>query len=242
MQVKNPISIEGNSENTVLIVWPERVCQHQHQWITDYQQLIKLQLKHYIVETISSYNSLLVYYKFELIAYKPFSDQLHYLWRSLSKVASTVTKSAVQRIEIPVYYGLEAGWDLPYLSQVLDLTAEQIIEYHSDAVYRAYSLGFTPGFCYLATLTPFLQVARRSSPRLTIPQGAVAIAGQQTAVYPSASPGGWHIIGQTPMAMFEITEQCFSPAITPGQQVTFKAIDYSEYCRLGGIISLENHE
>ena len=233
------ISIQGNSENTALIVWPEQVCAKQHQTISHYQQLIKKQLGSFLLETVSSYNSLLVYYRFELISYDQFSQHLLTIWQSLAAVDSLSSITAKRAIEIPVYYGSEAGWDLSYVSRLLALSTDDIIALHANTIYHAYTLGFTPGFCYLAALNPSLKVARRSTPRLKIPKGAVAIAEQQTAVYPSSSPAGWHIIGQTPTAMYDLSNNQFSPAITPGQQVIFRAIGYDQYQALGGIVTLD---
>jgi KipI family sensor histidine kinase inhibitor len=239
MLVDHNISIQGNSENTVLIVWPEQICAKQHQAISHYQQLLKQQLGHFLLETVSSYNSLLVYYRFELISYEQFSQQLLTVWQSVPDATVISAITAKNTIEIPVYYGTEAGWDLHYLSRELALSTDDIITLHANTIYHAYALGFTPGFCYLASLNPSLKVARRSTPRLKIPKGAVAIAEQQTAVYPSSSPAGWHIIGQTPTSMFDLSHDQFSPTISPGQQVIFRAISYDQYQALGGIVVLD---
>jgi len=239
MSVSDKITIQYSGENSILIVWPEKICRNQHQVITEYQKYIKVQLSNFIVETVTSYNSLMVYYRFDLISFQQFSDKLNTTYQNISKTISEQSTSENSTIEIPVYYGCDAGWDLKNLSGSLSLSIAEIISLHSNKVYHAYALGFTPGFCYLATIDQKLQLTRKEKPRLIMPKGAVAIAEQQTAVYPIKSPGGWHIIGQTPMAMFSTTSTNFSSTISVGQQVTFKAISLDEFHSLGGMIEVE---
>lgn len=112
-----------------------------------------------------------------------------------------------QTITIPVTYGGEAGPDLQTVSAHTGLSAEAIIERHSAGLYRVFCLGFLPGFAYLGGLDPALAIPRRATPRLSIPAGSVAIGGCQTAVYPCATPGGWHIIGRTDMTLFDPARQ-----------------------------------
>jgi inhibitor of KinA len=237
------VTFQSSGENSVLIVWPEKVCPKQHQEITQYQRHIKMKLSSFVVETVSSYNSLMVYYRFDLISFQQFTDKLLMTWKNFSKITipqtDTNTDSMSKTIEIPVYYGADAGWDLQSLSDNLDLSIEDIISLHSKRVYHAYALGFTPGFCYLASIDKSLQVSRKEKPRLVIPKGAVAIAEQQTAVYPLKSPGGWHIVGQTPIEMFSATDNSFSSTITVGQQVFFNPINKDEFHSLGGIVEAE---
>ena len=95
--------------------------------------------------------------------------------------------------------------------------------------YTAYALGFTPGFCYLATLDKKLRLPRRTTPRTNVPAGAVAIAEQQTAIYPTESPGGWHIIGQTPIELYRAKDESFLPKITVGDQVKFTEICLNQF-------------
>ena len=90
-------------------------------------------------------------------------------------------------------------------------------------------MGFTPGFCYLASLPNILHLPRKASPRTQVPKGAVAIAEQQTAVYPNQSPGGWHIIGQTPLPMYSTKNGQFNAKINVGQNVKFYAISKAEF-------------
>lgn len=113
-----------------------------------------------------------------------------------------------RRIEIPVIYGGEFGPDLNVVAQHNSLTPRQVVEQHSGIDYVVYFLGFQPGFAYLGGLASTLHTPRRAEPRLMVPAGSVGIGGSQTGIYPLATPGGWQIIGQTALKLF-------NPAIEP---------------------------
>jgi KipI family sensor histidine kinase inhibitor len=241
MNKTDEITLSYLSENAVLLEWPETICSQQHQQIIYFQQQIQKNLTEVFIDSIASYTSLILYYHFDKIS----NEQLDNLLREfLKKLPNISLTNQSQVIEIPVYYGPDSGWDLNFVAQQTSLSIEQIIQYHSQTTYHAYALGFTPGFCYLASLPKSLQLPRRSSPRLSIPQGAVAIAEQQTAVYPTSSPAGWHVIGQTPMAMFNVENNedttSFLPTINVGQQIRFKAISQQHFFDLGGTVGIED--
>ncbi len=105
-------------------------------------------------------------------------------------------------VEIPVFYGEETGPDLELVAQHCALSTEEVIRLHSQAQYRVAFLGFSPGFAYLSGLPDQLRTPRKSTPRRIVPAGSVAIAGSQAGVYPLNSPGGWQVIGRTPLTMF----------------------------------------
>ncbi len=109
-------------------------------------------------------------------------------------------------IEIPVSYGGADGPDIDYVAEHCGISIVELIETHCSRTYRVYCLGFQPGFAYLGDLDPRLILPRAKTPRLAIAPGSVAIAGSQTAIYPSESPGGWHIIGHTEVPLFTPTK------------------------------------
>lgn len=123
--------------------------------------------------------------------------------------------------EIPVCYDLEFGPDLMEVCDLTGLTAEQLIAAHTAPEYVVYFLGFSPGFAYLGGLPPELAVPRLASPRKVVPAGSVAIGGTQTGVYPLASPGGWRIIGRTPLALFFPENTLHPTLLQPGDCVRF---------------------
>jgi inhibitor of KinA len=125
-------------------------------------------------------------------------------------------------VEIPVRYGGDAGPDLADVAHHTGLTPERVVELHSAASYAVYFLGFSPGFPYLGGLSPELATPRLPSPRKRVPAGSVAIGGSQTGIYPADSPGGWRIIGRTPLRLFD--PEASPPALLrAGDQVRFVA-------------------
>lgn len=138
-----------------------------------------------------------------------------------------------RELAIPVCYGGEAGADLHEVAAHAQLSPDEVIARHTGATYRVAMLGFAPGFPYLLGLDPVLAMPRRSSPRTRVPAGSVAIGGQQTGIYPQELPGGWHLIGRTPLRLFDVTAEAPS-LFQPGDRVRFQAIDEREYpCGLG---------
>ncbi|EOC1350914.1 5-oxoprolinase subunit PxpB [Cronobacter dublinensis] len=125
-----------------------------------------------------------------------------------------------RRIEIPVVYGGDGGPDLADVARHAGLSEKQVVEKHSQVDYVVYFIGFQPGFPYLGGLAPELATPRRAEPRLSVPAGSVGIGGSQTGIYPLPTPGGWQIIGHTPLALFN--PQKNPPGLlAPGDTVRF---------------------
>lgn len=139
-------------------------------------------------------------------------------------------------VEIPVYYGGESGPDIEHVAKVNNITVDDVIKIHSDKKYLVYMIGFAPGFPYLGGLSEKLCTPRRSTPRLVIPQGSVGIAGMQTGVYPIETPGGWQIIGQTPIKLFDINREN-KTLLKCGDIAKFYPISYDEYLKIKEKIS-----
>ena len=131
-------------------------------------------------------------------------------------------------IEVPVCYENEFALDIGEVARQAGLSDDEVIRRHSDPIYRVTCVGFTPGFPYLSGLPPELATPRRATPRKEIPAGAVAIGGTQTGIYPRKSPGGWNIIGRTPLRLFDVQRE--SPALFhAGDQVRFRQISRDEF-------------
>lgn len=137
----------------------------------------------------------------------------------------------VSDVEIPVCYGGDFGADLDTVADCATLSRDEVIARHTAAEYSVAMLGFAPGFPYLLGLDTALHMPRRANPRTHVPAGSVAIGGAQTGIYPRELPGGWHLIGRTPLTLFDAGRD--SPALlTPGDRVRFRAIDPGEFARL----------
>jgi inhibitor of KinA len=131
-------------------------------------------------------------------------DEIAALVRDRLAVPPSQSADDTRLIEIPVCYGGELGPDLAGVAEHAGLTAEQVVDLHASASYLVYFLGFSPGFPYLGGLPPKLAIPRLPAPRKRVPAGSVAIGGNQTGVYPMESPGGWRIIGRTPVRLFDL--------------------------------------
>ena len=134
-------------------------------------------------------------------------------------------------VEVPVLYGGNYGKDIQRVVQFLKLSEDEIIQRHQSGNYLVYFLGFSPGFPYLGGMDQDLTTPRIQTPRKRVPQGSVAIAGRQTGIYPLPSPGGWNLIGRTPLKIFNISNPQNS-LIQMGDKVQFKSISKDEYERL----------
>ncbi|HMA33935.1 MAG TPA: 5-oxoprolinase subunit PxpB [Chloroflexia bacterium] len=169
---------------------------------------------------VPAYSSLLVPYDPGLLTYDEAAAHLTALLESDPAPAAGEPTAAV--VEIPVGYGGVGGPDLAEVAARQGLTPAEVIALHSGTLYRVFMLGFAPGFAYLGPLPPALVIPRRATPRPRVPPGSVAIAGHQTGIYPLATPGGWHLLGQTPAVLWDAHRT--PPALlAPGQLVRFVA-------------------
>jgi KipI family sensor histidine kinase inhibitor len=134
-------------------------------------------------------------------------------------------------VQIPVCYGGDFGIDLTFVAEHVGLSEQQVIELHSATRYLVHFLGFSPGFGYLGGLPKQLECPRLESPRLTVAAGSVGIAGAQTGVYPIDSPGGWRIIGRTPLRMFDPLADA-PTRLEPGDMVEFLPIDSEDFAEI----------
>lgn len=237
MKTSIAFDIEVVSENALLLSWQQTISAVQHSDIIALQTQLNAQLTELIIESVASYHCLMIYYDFLKINTDELITKIHDIASTNSPekdklsgdIHSATPLTEQPCISIPVYYDTEQEWDLRAVAQQCGISIEEVIKLHSSSVYRSYALGFTPGFCYLASLPKALTLPRKSTPRTKVPKGAVAIAEQQTAVYPNESPGGWHIIGQIPLAMYQTHNGEFTPAITVGKNVQFYAISKAQF-------------
>ncbi|MCI9158542.1 MAG: 5-oxoprolinase subunit PxpB [Lawsonibacter sp.] len=189
-----------------------------------------------IVETVPTYRSLMVHYDPEVIRCAPLMDELKGLLSQLDKIV--IPPSEV--LEIPVLYGGEMGPDLPFVAEHAGKTEEEVIKIHTSTEYLIYMLGFTPGFTYLGGMSDEIATPRLKTPRVKIPAGAVGIAGSQTGVYPIESPGGWQLIGRTPVRMYDSGRE--TPILPQaGQYIKFYAIDQAEYDKIAAQEAAEGY-
>ncbi len=177
-----------------------------------------------VVESVPAYRSLLVYFEPLQLNAPEFRETIGNLLKSLT--SSELPKRRL--IEIPVTYGGEFGPDLELVASHNNLSDAEVVRLHSSARYLIYMIGFMPGFPYLGGMSPDIATPRKTTPRLKIPAGSVGIAGNQTGIYPAESPGGWQIIGRTPLELFHPTRE--PPSILQaGDYLTFVGVTPDEF-------------
>jgi len=158
-------------------------------------------------------------------------EQLEEMVRHAANETGAPGPQSARTVEIPVCYGGEMGPDLVTVADHTGLPVEQVVKRHAGELYRVYALGFSPGFPYLGGLDPALHAPRLAEPRVKVPGGSVGIGGEQTGIYPAPSPGGWQLIGRTPLRLFDAHRP--EPALLqPGDMVRFMPIDPALYATL----------
>jgi inhibitor of KinA len=179
-------------------------------------------------DVVPTYRSVAVYFD-------PLRTDYDALYAQLDREARRpVTKTAVSRqpVRIPVCYGGDHGPDLSAVAAFAGVSEADVVRLHTAATYHVFMLGFVPGFAYLGVVDERIAMARHSTPRLRVPSGTVAIAGIQTGIYPAETPGGWQLIGRTPLKPFDaLRPEPF--LLAAGDAVQFYAIDRDQYERDG---------
>ena len=217
----------------ILIEWPPEMNDETLTDISSFFQKIQHKNIDGVNEFIQSINSLTVVYDTNLISY-------YSLKQSLEKIYTESFNEIQQDYylwNIPVCYDPIFGVDLELISKKNKLPVNEIVRLHASAIYRVYSIGFLPGFLYLGGLDKRIHIDRKATPKLEVPKGAVAIGGKQTGIYPKSSPGGWQIIGNTPISLFDKTKAvpCFAK---PGDKIQIVQISYDEYEQIQKQLSL----
>ena len=191
------------------------------------ERIKELQLEG-IIELVPTYCALLVEYDAMLYSY---SDICNIIEPTLEEGMTDTTNELVTVVEVPTVYGGEFGPDLSFVATHNHLSEDEVVSIHSATDYLVYMLGFIPGFTYLGGMDSRIATPRLSSPRTLIPAGSVGIAGEQTGTYPSDSPGGWQIIGRTPVTMYDMSKAQVA-LLNAGDYVRYVPIDESEFHRI----------
>jgi len=181
-----------------------------------------------LVEYVPAYTSVTLFYDPLLISY---SEIVQNLGEMLDEIAieEPVLESAI--LDIPVCYGGEMGPDLGLVARHCGLSEGEVILRHAQPDYLVHLIGFAPGFPYLGGMDPDLEIPRRESPRAVVPAGSVGIAGKQTGVYPLSTPGGWQIIGRTPLKLFDL-DRTVPSLLKAGNKLRFVPITELEFERI----------
>ena len=204
--------------------WPPIISENILHDLLCFKNTIQNHYIKYKIEIKSAYLSLLITYD---CAIENINDEVLTL-KSLYLSKNTLKSDDSKVWKIPVCYDQEFAIDLDEISNQKKLSKQDLIRLHSEVLYTVYFIGFLPGFLYLGGLDERLSYPRKSIPRQYIEKGAVAIGGNQTGIYPNVSPGGWNIIGNSPLSFFDASKEppCFAK---PGDKLKFVSIEKEEY-------------
>jgi KipI family sensor histidine kinase inhibitor len=215
------------SDQSLLMYFGHQITLEAHEYVRKLLRLLETQPIAGVRNFHPAYCSLLV--KFDPLKLQ--HKELEAIMREYLKRLDRVSLPKPRQIEIPVCYGGEYGPDLNDVSAMHGITPAETIELHSSATYLVYFLGFVPGFAYLGELSEALVTPRLPRPRRSVPAGSVGIAGSQTGVYPFTTPGGWRLLGRTPLSMFRSDRNAFS-LLTIGDRVRFTPISRQRFTTL----------
>jgi inhibitor of KinA len=215
------------SDQSLLIYFGQQITLGAHEHVRKFLLLLEQEPIAGIRNLHPAYCSVLV--KFDALKWR--HDQLENILKQYLGRLEDVTLPEPRQVEIPVCYGGEHGPDLIDVSEIHGMTPAQVIELHSSPAYVVYFLGFVPGFAYLGELPEALATPRLATPRRRVPAGSVGIAGRQTGVYPVATPGGWRLLGRTPISMFRPDRDGLS-LLSIGDCVRFTPIDRKQFAAL----------
>ncbi|EAR01514.1 5-oxoprolinase subunit PxpB [Maribacter sp. HTCC2170] len=220
-----PISIRPFGAHAVLVEWPKEVHEAILNDILLFTSYLKSQcLDQKEWEMVSAYNSLTLIQRKSRVNFEPFKSQLQKWYSKREGIA----QNEKYLWRLPVCYDLDFAIDLEEVAQSLGKTTAEVVKMHTTHEYTVFGIGFLPGFMYLGGLPKTLEVPRRPEPRSKVEKGAVGLAGKQTGIYPQESPGGWNIIGNCSVPIFDANrdEPCF---VNVGDKIQFYSISRAEY-------------
>lgn len=219
--------LSWSSERTLRIALGDAIGDEAHARVRSGLEALKRARIRGVIDVTPAYTTLLV----ECDPLVPDFAAIASAVGSALKHAAAVAASPAREVIIPVCYDAEYAPDLADVAALHAITPERVIALHSDASYTVQFVGFSPGFGYLAGLPGELETPRLDRPRPRVPPGSVGIAGLQTGVYPRATPGGWRLIGRTPLRMFD-AERDEPSTLTIGDRVRFTPISRAEFAAL----------
>lgn len=220
--------VQITGERSIRFAFGSEVGKETFHLVQQFCEMVQTESSFYMEEVVPSYHTVTVYLKKDLVDKGPFIQTL------LAKWEGYFTEELVHKprtLRIPVCYGGEFGMDMARVMSHTGLPTNEIITLHSQPLYTVYMMGFLPGFPYLGGLNEKLTTPRLAEPRLKVPKGTVGIGGSQTGIYPLDCPGGWNIIGRTPLDIYDPKrEEPF--LIRAGDQLQFDPISYERFFEL----------
>lgn len=231
------IKIVAAGDSSLLIEFGNEINEEINRKITTIVQLMKDQQIEGVVDMIPAFCSLLINYDPRIVSYEKMQKRM----QALVKMD---LKGGAQRkrvFEIPVCYGGQYGPDMATITAHSGLSEKEVIEIHSSRDYLIYMLGFLPGFCYLGGLDERIHTPRLANPRVKISAGSVGIGGSQTGIYPMDSPGGWQLMGMTPVKTYDPGRE--KPILVEaGDYIRFIPVEEAEYLRIKELVERDEYQ
>lgn len=220
------------SANSLIIYFGNEISTEVSQITVNAYNLLKLSKIAGLIDIIPSYTSVLVTYDIFLYDYKKLCEIIKIY---LSTHQNEITQNNRKLVRIPVYYGEDVGLDLQKVASRHQLDINSVISIHTAYTYSVFAIGFAPGFAYCGEVNKKIATPRLDTPRTKVSKGSVGIANNQTAIYPSDSPGGWNILGKTNFEMFDKNLNTLCP-VKVGDKIQFIPITREQFIEQGGII------
>jgi inhibitor of KinA len=218
------VQFQAASDQTLLVHLGDQISAATHERVMRLLRVLQGEPIKWLRNIQPAYCSLLITFDAAAVGHAEALAKIS----ELEKRAKELPKAKPRLVEVPVCYGGEFGPDLEWVAAQHGLTAERVVELHIAPTYHAYFLGFAPGFAYLGDLAEEIAVPRLETPRKEVAAGSVGIGGRQTAVYPFGTPGGWQLIGRTPLEIFQKDREPMG-LIAIGDQVKFRPITRAEF-------------
>jgi len=225
------LRIEVVAIDSLMVRLFERIDEANMPWMLAASQRLRAAFGERLLDLVPSYTTLMVQFDFSP------GEARALICQALDGLQPD-NGSGGRRHEIPVWYDASVGPELPVLAARSGLTEAEVIRLHSEREYPVFALGFAPGFGFMGLVDERLASPRLSTPRKRVAAGSVGIAERQTAAYPAVSPGGWNLIGRTPVRLFDHEREGYS-LLQPGDRVRFVAVSRSEFLALGGDVEAQ---
>lgn len=231
------IRIVTAGDSSLLVEFGQEISPEINHRIAATVQMIREQHVEGVVDVIPTYCSLLINYDPRVVLYDDIKQRI----QSMLKIDVTGSISKKKIYEIPVCYGGEYGPDIQNIADHAGLSVEEVIKIHTSKDYLIYMLGFLPGFTYLGGLDERIHTPRLENPRLKISAGSVGIGGSQTGIYPLDSPGGWQLMGMTPVKTYD-PNRAVPILVEAGDYIRFVQVDEAEYLRIKDLVDKGEYE